>query len=254
MKKRISLGSLVDSLPANALLYRFCRRYVNHYNGENNDDIRSNGELRWLREVLPHCETVFDIGANVGDWTAMALSINPQLKIHCFEPSDKAFRRLRAREFGGQVVLNRLGLSSEVGEMTLYLFEEEAGTNSLYRREGLNIAQTQTEQIRLDTLDAYCQRVDVRHIDFLKLDVEGHELMVLKGSSKMLAQGGVNRIQFEYGGTYIDARILLKDMFELLASYGYRLYKIHPRELRPVDRYDQRLENFQYSNWLAVKE
>lgn len=69
----------------------------------------------------------------------------------------------------------------------------------------------------------------------------------------MLDQGRIHQIQFEYGGTYIDARILLKDLFDFLIPYGYRLYKIYPNELRPIECYDQRLENFQYQNWVALK-
>ena len=60
-------------------------------------------------------------------------------------------------------------------------------------------------------------------------------------------------IQFEYGGTYIDAHLLLKDIFWLLTSYGYRLHKICPHELRMVDHYERRLENFQYKNWVALR-
>lgn len=254
MPRNISFGKWVDALPANELLYRFCKRYVDHYHGENNPDMHTNGELAWLRQVLPHCKIVFDVGANVGNWTALALSLNPALHIHCFEPSAATFRHLQARAFEkGKVSLNQLGLSASPGEMTLHVFEEAAGTNSLYRREGLLIEQTQTEQIHLDTLDAYCQRENITRIDLLKMDVEGHELRVLQGAAQMLFQGSIRQIQFEYGGSYIDARILLKDMFELLASYGYRLHKVYPRRLRPVDYYEQRLENLQYQNWVAIK-
>jgi FkbM family methyltransferase len=259
MTRRFSLGKLVDALPANSLLYRFCIRYVNHYNGENNDDMRSNGELRWLRKVLPQCSIVFDVGANIGEWTALALNINPHLQVHCFEPSATTFRRLQVRHQGQRgVTLNNFGLSAAPGEMTLWVFADCAGINSLYKRQGLEdgfaLAEQQYgETVRLETLDAYCERLGVRQIDLLKVDVEGHELMVLKGAAQILAQGRLQRIQFEYGGTYIDARILLKDMFELLTSYGYRLHKIYPHALRPVDRYDQRLENFQYQNWVALR-
>ena len=253
MKRRISLGSLLDALPANALLYRFCRRYVNHYNGENNDDMRSNGELLWLREVLPQCKIVFDVGANVGDWTALALSINPLLQVHCFEPCTAAFQRLHARDLVGSTYLNQLGLSDSAEEATIFVFGEGAGTNSLYRRQGINAEQKQTEKVHLDTLDAYCKRSDVQQIDLLKLDVEGHELMVLKGGIRMLSQGRIKRIQFEYGGTFIDARILLKDMFELLTRYSFLLYKIYPNEIELAERYEQRLENFQYQNWVALR-
>ena len=105
----------------------------------------------------------------------------------------------------------------------------------------------------MDTLDDYCGREDIGQIDLVKIDVEGHELSVLKGSTRMLSQGRIKRIQFEYGGTFIDARILLKDMFEFLTPYNLLLYKIYPEEIKFVERYDQRLESFQYQNWVAIK-
>jgi len=235
------------------MIFSIFRRYINRYNSENNSDMRTNGELRLLQEVLPDCATIFDVGANVGEWTELALDINPDLKIHCFEPSVATFRALQSRGIKGAVVLNHLGLGAYLGEKTLYVFADKAGTNSVYRREGLNNSQAQTEQIRMDTLDSYCQRKQIQHIDFLKLDVEGHELYVLNGALAMLNHGRIRRIQFEYGGTYIDAHILLKDIFDLLVPCGYLLYKIYPNALHPIERYDQCLENFQYSNWVAVR-
>jgi hypothetical protein len=137
--KRASVPRMIfDLLPSsNALLYRLCKRYVDRYNSENDDDIRTNGELRFMQSTLPKCATVFDVGANVGDWTAWALNINPCLKVHCFEPSAVTYDRLRARNFGEGVVCNNTGMSSAVGRKVLHVFADESGTNSLYRREGL---------------------------------------------------------------------------------------------------------------------
>ncbi len=243
-----------ELLPRNAFLYRVCKRYVDRYNSENNDDIHTNGELRLMQTILPQCAIVFDVGANVGDWTALALEISPRLQIHCFEPSAATFQRLQAQV---GAVCNNFGLSSTPGEMTLWVFADGAGTNSLYKRRGLEdgwglAEQQQAETVRLDTLDAYCQRAGVQVIDLMKVDVEGHELEVFKGAAGMLAQGKIKCIQFEYGGCNIDSRVLLKDLFDFLVPYGYAFYKIFPRELRRVRRYDQRLENFQYQNWVAA--
>lgn len=254
MGYRFSLGRIVNLLPQNSVLYRFCRRYVEYCNGENNSDMLRNGELRWLRMVLPECQTVFDVGANVGDWSAMALDSNPTCKVHCFEPSTATYQTLSRRFIGNkQVILNHIGLSATSGRMSLHRFGAESGVNSLYIREGLDIQQTDSEEVGLETLDAYCQRADVDQIDLLKLDVEGHELAVLQGATQMLTKGKIRRIQFEYGGTYIDARILLKDMFEMSTQYHYRMHKIFPHELRLIERYEQRLENFQYQNWVALR-
>ncbi len=241
-------------MPAD-FLYRLCRRYVNYVNGQNNSDIRTNGELRWLREALPHCTTVFDVGANIGDWASLALQINPIMNIHCFEPSLNTFERLRKSltAHSAHVTLNPFGLSATHEMKMLHLFGDCAGTNSLYPREGLNIHQSRSETVHLETLDQYCQDQGLGRIDLLKIDVEGHELSVLQGAALMLEQGCIERIQFEYGGTFIDARILLKDIFGLLTPLGYRLYKIYPSRLAYAERYEQRFENFQYQNWVALR-
>ena len=145
-------GQLLELLPRNAFLYRICKRYVDRYNSENNGDILTNGEFRLMQTVLPQCATVFDVGANVGDWTALALNINPRLQIHCFEPSAATFQRLQAR---GGAICNNFGLSSAPGEMTLWVFADGAGINSLYKRQGLEDGwglpeQQQAETVRLE--------------------------------------------------------------------------------------------------------
>jgi hypothetical protein len=61
-------------------------------------------------------------------------------------------------------------------------------------------------------------------------------------------------IQFEYGGCNIDSKVLLKDIFEYFSGMNYRFYKIFPDRLKFFQRYDQRLENFKYQNWLLISE
>lgn len=130
--------------------------------------------------------------------------------------------------------------------------------NSLYQRSGLEhlgLAQPKKkETIELETLDNYCSNHGITQIDFLKIDIEGHELEALKGASQLLKQGKVKVIQFEYGGTYIDARILLKDIFSLFNDLPYDLYKIYPQDLKKATMYAQNLENFQLQNWLAINK
>jgi FkbM family methyltransferase len=242
----------------NRALYRFCKRYVNQYRGENDVDMQSNGELAFLRKALPDCRLVFDIGANVGHWAQLALDIHPGLGVHCFEPSRRTYEQLIANAFPPNVVCNHFGLGSAAGEARLLLFGDGSGMNSLYPRQGLEAgwgvdANAGEEVIRLDSLDNYVERLGIgSRIDLCKIDVEGHELEVLKGMTSALSRRQIGAIQFEYGGCNIDARVLLKDLFGFLQPRGYAMFKIYPRELRAVQRYDQRLENFQYQNWVAI--
>ncbi len=254
--KRLTLASMWAQLPRQPKLYHLFKTYVDRYNGENDDNPATNGEWRLLRATLPASHVVFDIGANIGAWAAHALQINPALELHCFEPSRQTFAQLVARQFGANVVCNNFGMSATPGEATLHVFAPGAGTNSLYRREGLEAGwqlapQPIQESVHLETVDGYCQARGINQIDFCKIDVEGHELQVLQGMEQMLRAQAVRLIQFEYGGCNIDARVLLKDLFAFFHAGNYTLAKIFPTELRAAPQYDQRLENFQYQNWVA---
>lgn len=73
MCRRINIKEKLASLiPRNPFLYRVCKRYVDRYNSENNDSIHTNGELRLMQTVLPQCKTVFDVGANKGQFLSVA--------------------------------------------------------------------------------------------------------------------------------------------------------------------------------------
>jgi FkbM family methyltransferase len=243
------LGKLI---PLFKPLEKFCVEYADRFAGENNGDIKTNGELRFLTRAIPGCTVVFDVGANTGEWTALALSLKPSLTIHCFEPIKDMFTRLASNKFPPGVHCNNIGLSSEKSSRDMYL-----GVQSLYPRTGLNAGWGITspgkpEKIECTTLDDYCAENGVTAIDLLKCDVEGHEHSVLAVGKKMLQAGAVKRIQFEYGGCYIDARVLLKDMFELLSGNNYSIYKIMPNRIINIPEYDQRLENFTYKNFAAI--
>jgi FkbM family methyltransferase len=208
--------------------------------------------------VLPRCQTVFDVGANVGDWTALALSIRPGLAVHCFEPSRFTYQKLLERKFPSTVICSNFGLSSSVKETKLHVFDGASPLNSLYPRAGLDDlgikSQLQEEVIQLSTADRYCRERGISQIDFLKLDVEGHELEVFKGMSELLSKGQVQVIQFEYGGCNIDAGVLLKDIWRFLEGFGYAFHKIYPNGIKRAAHYSQTFENFQYQNWAVIRD
>lgn len=253
-----SFGNWLESvLPTDSkLLYRFCKRMVDRHDGDNNADMVRNGELPLMREVLPSAAVVFDVGAHVGEWTSRALAINPKAAYHCFEPSTDSYEVLVKTGFPGNVTLNHCGLGNAEGLVPLFLYRDRSGENSLYDRSGVGAVAYGQETVRIETLDGYCERNGIHRIDFAKLDVEGHELSVLKGGRSLLRQGGIRVIQFEYGGTYIDARVFLKDVWDYVGAVNpnYAFYKIYPAGLRLVPTYEQTLETFQYSNWVATND
>ena len=248
---------LLKWLPHNGHLYNFCKSYVEKHDGDCNGDMETNGELRVMRQYLPGCSVVFDVGAHTGEWSRLALQIKPDLVIHCFEPARDNFDHLIRNVSSPNVTCNPFGLSSERGERPLFIYRSAPGLHSLYQRRGLEDGwglktPQETETVKLDTLEDYCAERKIDRIDFLKVDVEGHELEVFKGGRSLFEDGRIGMIQFEYGGCNIDSRVLLRDIFEFFEELNYSFFKILPDRLKPFRRYDQRLENFKYQNWILI--
>lgn len=215
-------------------------------------------EVAAIRDVLaggPPVRVVVDVGANVGDWTAEALRAFPAAQVHAFEPSATCVGVLRAR-YGSEprVHLTAAAVGAEAGSATLFSDAPGSGLASLSRRDlkhvGLSMDQEQT--VEVVTLDAALPAADVDHVDVLKIDVEGHELDVLKGAAHLLATTRV--VQFEFGGTQIDTRTFFRDYWYLLTDAGFAIHRIGPWSLRRVERYREAEESFLTTNFLAVRE
>src|SRR4051812_48337678 len=118
MTLQARLADLLLAAPARSeIVYRIARRIVARHRGENDYRMTHNGELRLLRQVLGNCRVVLDVGANVGQWSAAALAINPSLELHCFEPGAAAFARLKQNVAGAR--LNNAGVGARPGSLEL---------------------------------------------------------------------------------------------------------------------------------------
>jgi hypothetical protein len=67
----------------------------------------------------------------------------------------------------------------------------------------------------------------------------------------MLNKGNIKTIQFEYGGCNIDSKTTLKQIYNLLTQCNYSFYCIVPQGLIKISKWNEKLENFQYSNYLT---
>lgn len=220
------------------------------------------GTASWDREVEAALallgrppELVLDIGGNVGDYAVAMRRVAPHAEIQIFEPSAFCYAKLKERFSGdAQMHVERVALSDHNGEGTLYANEAGSVLGSLTRRDlaHLGIAMDTVETVPVVRLEDYWKsQLGCRKIDVVKIDVEGHELPVLKGFGSALNAASV--IQFEFGGTQIDTRYYFKDYYQLLDRAGFKVFRISPLGLETIDRYKESDENFLTANYLAAK-
>lgn len=201
---------------------------------------------------------IFDIGANVGQFAGIAKAVlqgNPY-SIHCFEPGAYTFDKLKANiKNDKRFFLNNTAMGKSVKTSTLYYDEAGSGLASMTKRnlEHFGIDFSLSESILVDTLDNYCERRRIDTIDLLKMDVEGHELDVLSGATRLLEERRIYSILFEFGGCNIDTRSFFQDYFYFFKKYGNsQFFRITPSGyLFPLGSYREINEQFRTTNFLV---
>lgn len=229
---------------------------------ENNDNARTdtNGEEYWVRSLLKrhavrHAGRRFvavDAGANRGGFTRLLLQAGAaaecSVEVHAFEPQPTCVTELQQAFAGNaQVHIVAAAVGDQVGSIAL--FGQPGSTHaSLFDRASAGTAVGNVSVVRLDR---YLAERGLPMIDLLKLDVEGYEFAALLGLGEDLRPDKIGAIQFEYGGTTLDAGRALRDFYRLLEPRGYVMAKLFPRavEIRP---YRDWMETFSYANYVAL--
>jgi FkbM family methyltransferase len=226
------------------------------------NDMRTNGEeglQRWILDLFPQDRKVhvLDVGANVGQWSASMLNIarhkgrEEDLDLHSFEPSSYTFARLSEALGSHRLNLQRAALSERSGSSLLHVMREGGPTNSLHALPIMPSNAT-TEDVVTTTLEEYAADAGLNNIALVKIDTEGHDLAVLRGAGRLLAEQRIWVVQFEYNWRWIPARSFLYDAFRLLDAPGYRLGKLTPRGVEFYPQWDPDLETFVQGNYVAA--
>jgi FkbM family methyltransferase len=139
-----------------------------------------------LQFWCPPGGVAIDVGANIGDWSVpIALAVGPNGKLLAVEPIPRMANALR-KTFGinrlRQASLAQLALSSSAGKAR---FSVERGNSGGSRIGDHGLAHDSIE-VDIITLDALVEREQLPRVDFIKIDVEGHEPDVLTGAEQTL--------------------------------------------------------------------
>lgn len=218
--------------------------------------MRKNGELRMLH-ILKDFDVrcVFDVGANIGEWSLLAADVFPTCDIHSFEIVPTTFARLRDNIASiPRIRPNNFGLSKADGFVDVHLPGKDTSTATLYPVTGaLEQAGWYKDKTSCEvrTASRYLKENLIDAIDLVKIDVEGADLDVLLGFGEDIDR--VRVIQFEYGVFNIASHALLFDFWHFCRKHGFVLGKIYPRRVFFFE-YGFWKEDFAGNNYLAVRE
>lgn len=177
-------------------------------------------EMSAWRDALGPGSLFVDVGANVGLYTIWAADAGAQ--VVAIEPNRDSRERLKANlELNGYAV-EVVGAAIADSEGTLRMTTGLDNQNHLLVSCTGSVAPA-SEPVPVRTLDAL---LGDRVVDGLKADVEGAELLVLKGARRLLSQQRIRLIQLEWNRESL--RLLgegREPIAELLASYSYELFR-----------------------------
>ena len=146
-------------------------------------------ELKFVQCYLRPGMTVFDIGAHHGLYSVLAAKcVGEKGRVRSFEPSPRERKYLKQNlgiNHCHNVTVESFALGSSTGQTELFLVEgDKDGCNSL-RPPSVEVT-SQKVPVEMQTLDEYLQKQKIEKVDFIKLDVEGGELEVLRGATRLL--------------------------------------------------------------------
>ncbi|MGK7894473.1 MAG: FkbM family methyltransferase [Xenococcus sp. (in: cyanobacteria)] len=188
--------------------------------------------LKFLVQSLPLGGVFLDIGGNIGIYsTTLWKAKSGNIKICTFEPVPSTLKALRKTFALNHVEahIEPIALSSEEGELLLSAYENGANNYWINKYQPKNVPTVSLPKMRLDD---WCNQ----HQDWIphamKIDVEGHELEVLKGAQQVLQTHKPALVVECHCASWDELGVSRREFIDFINSLGYsKLSDIHGRTI-----------------------
>lgn len=188
---------------------------------------------QWVREELTNGMTVIDIGANLGYYVLLEASqIGPEGKIYAIEPNPITFEILQKN-----IQLNQLknvesqciAVAAEIGQVEMHIARQFNWTHLPHKNLDSDRAKDmlrwvrKTVPVNTTTLDDFVQQHNIQCINFVRMDVEGYEIEVIKGGLRTLSAHRPLKISMEVHPFLTTDITLFVEMVANLYVLGFRV-------------------------------
>lgn len=198
------------------------------------------GTLQIIEECLEEGDIFIDVGANIGLMSLLgATRVGRRGSVYAFEPAPDIFNLLQTNisiNHLSNVYASNFGLGSSKGRGSIYKYHDNRGMTSFVKR---NTSTQGSVDVPISTLDNFLKEYDVSDVKMIKIDVEGWELEVLKGSLELLSNNNAPIIVIEYNTSFPSHQ----EIYELITSINdYQVFILahsnwHVSPLIPVNNF-----------------
>jgi len=145
-------------------------------------------ELSPLVKKISEAKTLIDIGSNKGQFCLLTKKFFPEIEIHSFEPQIEELNIQKKILGSGNINYYNFALGSEEKISNLYVTARKDSSSILKPIETTNkkYLTKEIKEISVNRLDNLLGLKNIKRPSVLKLDVQGYELEVLKGSNEIL--------------------------------------------------------------------
>jgi FkbM family methyltransferase len=195
-------------------------------------------ETRWLLSEVKPDWTVLDVGANFGYYSLLiAKASEGTATIHAFEPASTVFATLKANaEANGYANFHphAMALSNQDAELELVM--PPAGNEGIGHLRGREDGPVQgrVEKIKAMRMDTFARQEGLKRLDFIKIDVEGAESLVLEGARETIARFKPRLLVEINPGALAGFGVSADWLIEQIRSQGYDLFRLERAQLKPL--------------------
>ena len=191
----------------------------------------------WLTEA--GINTIFDIGANVGQFAKLIHEVLPKAMIYSFEPLEDCYEELKKRM---QKVDNfeafNVALSNTNGEMEFHRNEHTPSSSilpmaDLHRENYPFTAKEYLTKVRSARLDDIARDLKIEDNLLIKIDVQGFEDKVIAGGRNIIRRATILILETSFQPLYIG-QPLFEDIYDSLKQ-GFRYMGALNQNRSPID-------------------
>lgn len=174
-------------------------------------------------------KTVLDIGANRGQFLEDWVNHLPKAKFYCFEPISEEFNNLKetAKKYRNEIITINSAVGNSIGRIKFQRNNYTPSSSILTATKANETyfpqtANTELIDVKIIRLDDFFDKIDPKDLleIFLKIDVQGYELEVLKGSVNVLQNTKICLLEINFDNLY-EGQPTFKQIFDFLTEYGF---------------------------------